>query len=84
MVPIRMLITVAGHCPPFFDDSLLPMLQVWIYEWVGHVDQSFVKLIGPYFYAAALLLLIGRSDGRSCHAGWRSWRSWCWLLFRRW
>jgi hypothetical protein len=62
----------------------LPMLQVWIYEWVGHVDQSFVKLIGPYFYAAALLLLIGRSDGRSCHAGWRSWRSWCWLLFRRW
>jgi hypothetical protein len=37
----------------------LPMFQVWIYEWVGHVDQSFVKLIGPYSYAAALLLLIG-------------------------
>lgn len=37
----------------------LPIFQVWIYEWIGHVDQSFVKLIGPYFYAAALLLLIG-------------------------
>jgi hypothetical protein len=36
----------------------LPLLQVWIYEWLGHVNQSIIKLLGPYFYLAALLLLI--------------------------
>src|SRR5579862_5862198 len=27
----------------------LPVFQVWIYEWLGHIDQIAVKLIGPYF-----------------------------------
>ncbi len=54
-----------GYWPSHFELShsaypvFLPMFQVWIYEWIGRVDQSLVKLIGPYFYAAALLLLIG-------------------------
>jgi len=37
----------------------LPLLQLWIYEWLGHIDQSMIKLIGPYLYLAAVLLLIG-------------------------
>ena len=36
----------------------LPLLQAWIYEWLGHIDQSMIKLIGPYLYLAAVLLLI--------------------------
>src|SRR5258708_2962453 len=36
----------------------LPLLQVWIYEWLAHVDQSMIKLLGPYLYLAAVLLLI--------------------------
>ena len=40
---------------------LVPLLEVWIYEWIGHVNQSLAKLVGPYFYLTALLLLIGAS-----------------------
>jgi hypothetical protein len=36
----------------------LPLFQSWIYGWLGHVNQSMVKLIGPYLYLAAVLLLI--------------------------
>jgi hypothetical protein len=36
----------------------LSLLQAWVYEWLGHIDQSMVKLIGPYLYLAAVLLLI--------------------------
>ncbi len=36
----------------------LPLLQVWIYEWLGHINQSTIKLNGPYLYLAAVLLLI--------------------------
>ena len=36
----------------------LPLLQLWIYEWLGHIDQSMIMLIGPYLYLAAVLLLI--------------------------
>lgn len=56
----------------FFDSSypvthaeypqFLPTLQVWIYDWLGHIDQSIVKLIGPYLYLAALLLLMGSTQ----------------------
>jgi hypothetical protein len=37
----------------------LPLLEVWIYEWLGHIDLAMIKLIGPFLYLAALLLLIG-------------------------
>ncbi len=37
----------------------LPLLEVWIYEWLGHIDLAVIKLIGPFLYLAALLLLIG-------------------------
>src|SRR4030081_311015 len=37
----------------------LPLFQLWIYEWLGRIDQSMIKLIGPYLYLAAVLLLIG-------------------------
>jgi hypothetical protein len=36
----------------------LPVLQVWIYEWLGHINQSMIKLLGPYLYLAAILLLV--------------------------
>jgi hypothetical protein len=36
----------------------LPLFEVWIYEWLGHIDQSMIKLIGPYLYLAGVLLLI--------------------------
>ena len=38
---------------------LLPMLQVWIYGWIGHIDQSAIKLIGPYFHLAGVLVVVG-------------------------
>ena len=41
----------------------LPQLQVWIYEWLGHIDQSLVKLIGPYLYLAAMLMLMSSVQG---------------------
>jgi hypothetical protein len=27
----------------------LPLLEAWIYEWLGHIDQSMIKLIGPIY-----------------------------------
>jgi hypothetical protein len=39
----------------------LPLLQVWMYEWLGRIDQSMIKLIGPYLFLGAVLLLIGTS-----------------------
>jgi hypothetical protein len=36
----------------------LPLLQVWISGWLGHVNQSMIQLLGPYLYLAAVLLLI--------------------------
>jgi hypothetical protein len=47
----------------------LPLLQTWIYEWLGHVDQSMIKLIGPYLYLAAVLLLIS-SAKRDTNSLW--------------
>jgi hypothetical protein len=47
----------------------LPLLQLWIYEWLGHIDQSMVMLIGPYLYFAAVLLLIG-SARRASNSLW--------------
>lgn len=35
----------------------LPQLQLWVYDWLGHIDQSLVKLVGPYLYLAAMLML---------------------------
>lgn len=46
---------------PFFHNRyppLLPLLEAWIYGFLGHIDQSMIKLIGPYFFVAAILLLI--------------------------
>jgi hypothetical protein len=36
----------------------LPMLELWIYFWVGDCDQYWVKLIFPVFYAVGILLLV--------------------------
>ncbi len=38
---------------------LVPILEVWMYGFLGRADQSMAKLIGPYFYLAAALLLTG-------------------------
>lgn len=35
----------------------LPMLETWIYFWIGEPDQYWVKLIFPIFYAVGMLLL---------------------------
>jgi len=47
----------------------LPLLEAWIYEWLGHIDQGMIKLVGPYLYLAALLLLIG-SARRATNSVW--------------
>ena len=38
---------------------LVPLFGAWIYSWLGRVDQSMLKLVGPFFYLGALLLLAG-------------------------
>jgi hypothetical protein len=38
---------------------LLPLLETWMYGFLGRTDQSIIKLIGPYFYLAGVLLLMG-------------------------
>jgi hypothetical protein len=38
---------------------LVPLMDTWIYGWLGQMDQTQVKLLGPFFAAAALLLLAG-------------------------
>jgi hypothetical protein len=50
---------------------LVPLFGAWIYGWLGRVDQSMLKLVGPYFYLAALLLVIGsaRRLSRNSWAG---------------
>ena len=35
----------------------LPMLETWIYFWIGDCDQYWVKLIFPLFYAVGMVLL---------------------------
>jgi len=37
---------------------LVPVFESWIYGFLGRIDESMIKLIGPYFYLAAALLLI--------------------------
>jgi hypothetical protein len=49
----------------------LPFTELWLYLWVGDSDQTMVKLIFPFFYAAATLLLwssVLRLTGRACAA----------------
>lgn len=48
---------------------LVPVLEAWIYGFLGRHDQSMAKLIGPYFCLAALLLLISVSN-RERKNGW--------------
>jgi hypothetical protein len=36
---------------------MLPLLETWVYMWIGKSDQSFARVIFPLFYFAALLLL---------------------------
>ena len=35
----------------------LPLVETWIYSWLGRCDQSMAKLISPLFYLSALGLL---------------------------
>jgi hypothetical protein len=51
----------------------LPMLETWVYFWIGDCDQYWLKLIFPVFYAAGVLLL-----GRAA-SSW-SGRRWIGLL----
>ena len=37
---------------------LIPMLEAWIYGFAGRMDQGALKLVGPYFYLAAVLLVL--------------------------
>jgi hypothetical protein len=58
-----------GALPPeYFSDAtrvfshpeyplFLPMIETWIYFWIGDSDQYWVKLIFPIFYAVGVLLL---------------------------
>jgi hypothetical protein len=36
---------------------MLPLLETWLYMWIGQSNQSWVRVIFPFFYLAALLLL---------------------------
>ncbi len=36
---------------------LLPLTEAWIYSWLGDCDQTWIKLVSPFFYAAALAFL---------------------------
>jgi hypothetical protein len=36
---------------------MLPMLETWVYLWLGHSDQCFARIIFPPFYFSALYLL---------------------------
>lgn len=56
-IPLQ-LYTSGYKIPHVAYPVFLPLLQVWIYEWLGHINQSTIKLIGPYLYLAAVLLLI--------------------------
>jgi hypothetical protein len=44
---------------------LVPLLESWIYGWLGCIDQSAIKLIGPYFYLAAALLVLSAGRRRN-------------------
>lgn len=58
-----------GALPPeYFADAtrafshqdyplFLPMIEMWVYFWLGDCDQYWVKLIFPIFYAVGTLLL---------------------------
>jgi hypothetical protein len=58
-----------GALPPeYFSDAtrafshpeyplFLPMIETWIYFWIGDCDQYWVKLIFPVFYASGMVLL---------------------------
>src|SRR5262249_49330942 len=45
---------------------LVPVLEAWIYGFLGREDQSMAKWIGPYFYLAVLLLLISVARRTRC------------------
>jgi hypothetical protein len=36
---------------------MLPLLETWVYLWIGKCDQAFARVIFPLFYLAALFLL---------------------------
>ncbi len=44
---------------------LLPLLESWINGFLGRMDQSTIKLIGPYFYLAVALLLLSAAKRTS-------------------
>ena len=46
----------------------LPLLESWIYTWLGFCSQSLVRVIFPFFYAAGVAILgtgVARLTGRS-------------------
>jgi len=65
----RIAFASGGHLPlEYFTDPqrawshpdyplMLPLLETWVYLWNRAADQSLVRIILPFFYVAALLLL---------------------------
>jgi len=49
---------------------LLPLTEAWIYSWLGQMNQSLIKLVGPYLYLGAMLLLVGGTTALF-GGGWR-------------
>jgi len=49
---------------------MIPMLETWIYQWIGDCNQTLVKVLFPFFYLAAVLLLIS-GDHRLKAEAWR-------------
>lgn len=49
---------------------LVPMLEAWVYGWLGHVDQVLVKVVFPGFVAAALWLLATAAARVGLSVGW--------------
>jgi hypothetical protein len=52
-----------GYSHPDYP-LLMPLVETWVYLWIGRADQGIVKLILPFYYLAALgFLYIGGSRG---------------------
>jgi hypothetical protein len=51
---------------------LLPLTETWFYLWIGDCDQFWIKLIFPFWYVAAMsILLLVVSE--SCGKRWLGW-----------
>lgn len=49
---------------------LVPMVEAWVYGWLGHVDQVLVKVVFAGFFLAVLWLLATAAARLGLGAGW--------------